>query len=308
VDLEPVKTIRSLKGPVKELILVDTSWCLYRFYHAFANLSATVDGKVVPTGDIYGFLRLLTTLSRRKPFSCIVLCIDSKDPDRQKEEKEYKAGRESKPEVYEKLPEIIAAASLLPNVFIAEAEGKEADDLMFSLALKLAGSMQAVYIHSGDNDLMQAVRDNIFLFRSMKNRQMVLMGREAVLKKFNVQPEKLPLYRSIAGDTSDNLRGYDRFPRKLLVRICEKFSTPDEFIEGVSSEKITKAECSKAEWSWVNKVVDAPEVMIKNYGLMKLEPFNEHFIARGQGSWLPIQKYQMSSTEFQIQALLKEVG
>jgi len=292
-NVHPTTKIRSTLGPPKDLVVVDTSWVLYRCFYSYKNLSAHVGGVEVPTGDIFGFLRGLGAIITRRPQAAVVLCIDSPNTARKAENSDYKAGRESNPTVYAKLQEIVDAAMLLPGVFVSFAEGLEADDLMYSLAVACSGHMEQVFVHSGDDDLLQAVRPNVHVFRKMEQKKFILLGQEYIQEKFGVSSSQhLPMLRAIRGDSSDNLKGYPRFPTKLAIKIAEKYESPLQLLQDLNPE-----DWEKKEWSWIKKIIEDPETITRNFSLMKLETLPQPHLYKGEGSWDSIKKYQMRSIE-----------
>jgi DNA polymerase-1 len=86
------------------------------------------------------------------------------------------------------------------------AEGFEADDVLATLAARLAAQGSKVLVVSGDRDLLQLVDDAVgVLFVGQRGKEPVRYDRARVLARFGVEPEQLPAYAALVGDTSDNI-------------------------------------------------------------------------------------------------------
>lgn len=304
IELQPTTKIRSVLGTPKDIVLVDSSWLLHRSFHAYNNLSASVGGVPVVTGDIFGFMRSIGSIIKRRPQSAVILCMDDRTEatDRKKKHEGYKENREGNRDVYLKIDEVLATASLLPCVFIAWKAGLEADDHLFSLAKALSPAMENVYIYCGDNDLLQAVGGNVYVFRKMHQRGFDLLGEEYVVEKFGVGSKGLAMLRSIRGDSSDNLKGYSRFPSKLAIAIATRWSDAPVFLSEAKQHG-----WEPKDWSWVKKIVEDPSILIRNWELMKLRRLTASHLYTALGSWNAIRKYNMRSIETLWTQILESV-
>ncbi|MCK9910281.1 DNA polymerase I, partial [Microbacteriaceae bacterium K1510] len=109
--------------------------------------------------------------------------------------KEYKAHRPPAPE--ELVPQfpLIRDAVKAFNVACLELNGYEADDLIATYARQVVDAGGDVTIVSSDKDLMQLVRPGVVMFDAMKAKK---LGREEVMEKFGVPPEKVVDVQSLA--------------------------------------------------------------------------------------------------------------
>ena len=57
---------------------------------------------------------------------------------------------------------------------------------------------------SSDKDLMQLVGNGVIMYDTMKDRR---IGREEVIEKFGVSPEKVIEVQALIGDSTDNVPG-----------------------------------------------------------------------------------------------------
>ncbi|HSB51440.1 MAG TPA: hypothetical protein VLD40_02155, partial [Dissulfurispiraceae bacterium] len=147
--------------------LIDGSSYVYRAYHAIKTLSSS---KGLPTNAIYGFTTMVMKLMREKKPDRLCIVFDSPVPtERHRLYEEYKAQRPEAPrDLVLQIPHIkeVIAALGVPTL---ELPGYEADDLICTLAKKAAGLGIAVFIVTGDKDMMQVVNDVIKIYDPMKD-------------------------------------------------------------------------------------------------------------------------------------------
>jgi len=258
------------------IFLMDLSWFLYRSYYTFSHFSVTQGNREVKTGHIFGVLNSLMTVKEAYPDSLIIFCEDGVPEERLEQDEAYKEGRGDRPNVYVNLEYLRYMTFLASSTYFAFNPKREADDLLYSFSKNLSRDSKTVYIYSGDDDMIQAVSDNILVLRSFtKSDGMDIIDREALktdktlLRKFKgCSPEYLPVYRSIIGDKSDNLPGVSRFPRKFAAKIASKCNTPSDI------KSLTPAhfgDLTEAKIRRLNQLKNEKYDLIQhNYRMMKL--------------------------------------
>ena len=114
--------------------------------------------------------------------------------------------------------------------------------------------------------------------RTFAEGRLVPIGYEEVVnleqftKKFHgVGPDKLVLFRAVAGDSSDNIKGVPRFPRELLKEIVNQSETLDDIFK-VESVKYSKQ---------IDKLRECETQVRANYRLMKLQEDFEPNLVKG---------------------------
>ena len=261
---------------LKKAILVDASWCLHRFYHVFRNITTEYNGNTIPSGVPYGFARLAQTLWQ--PDFCIIFCLDEYEQERGKIIPTYKSNRTSKPEVYADLAAAIHIVSLLPGVSAEYAKGKEADDVIAMRAFQLKEEGYEVWIYSGDNDFLQLHAQGIHISDKLQAGSFDEKGAEYIREKFEVEPEHLLHFRSIVGDTSDNIApAVPRLNRDIIRKFVVDWA---ENSFGNALELIEKDNHRQ-------KFVDAKEAIIDNLRVMSLLKY------RKPENHFPIQEFEI---------------
>jgi len=126
---------------------------------------------------------------------------------------EYKANRgwtPEKKEMYEQVPDLLDLLSYTRYALVS-AIGYEADDVMACLARKFSAADHRVFMVTPDNDLLQLVNEKVKIWmppkRAVNKNKAWFKDEEYCLDQFGVYPEQLLYYRSLVGDSSDNLAG-----------------------------------------------------------------------------------------------------
>jgi DNA polymerase-1 len=134
---------------------------------------------------------------------------------------QYKAHRPPPPEDLVPQFPLIRVATRAFSIPCIEEEGLEADDIIacYVTAAKEAG--WKVTIVSSDKDLMQLIEDGkVDMLDTMNDRR---IGREQVLEKFGVGPEKVGDVLALMGDSVDNVPGVPGIGPKTASQLIQQF-------------------------------------------------------------------------------------
>src|SRR6185369_13781932 len=194
-----------IKG--SHVYLIDGSGYIFRAFHALPPLTRPSDG--LPVGAVHGFCQMLWKLLRESkvseaPTHIAVIFDAGRDTFRNDIYPKYKAQRPPPPD--ELIPQfpLIRDAVKAFNVACIELDRFEADDLIATYAKTVVDAGGDVTIVSSDKDLMQLVRPGVTMFDGMKAKR---IGRDEVVEKFGVPPEKVIDVQALAGDSIDNVPG-----------------------------------------------------------------------------------------------------
>jgi DNA polymerase-1 len=185
-------------------LLVDTYSLFFRAHHALPAMN-TQSGE--PTSALYGFSAALLSELARRPPALLAFAVDAPERTfRHERQASYKAHRDATPEPIVaqlgRLRELLAAF----EVPVYRVAGVEADDVLATLAERLASAGADVLIMSGDRDLFQTVGEHVrVLFLGARGQKPTIMDAERVRQRFRVPPSRLPTYVALVGDASDNL-------------------------------------------------------------------------------------------------------
>ena len=210
--------------------LVDGSGYIFRAFHALPPLTRPSDG--LPVGAVHGFCAMLWKLLRESkaseaPTHIAVVFDAGRENFRNEIFEDYKANRPPPPD--ELIPQfpLIRDAVKAFNVACVEQEGFEADDLIASYAREVVDAGGDVTIVSSDKDLMQLVRPGVVMFDAMKNRK---LGREEVMEKFGVPPDKVVDVQALAGDSTDNVPGVPGVGVKTAAELINEYGDLDTLL------------------------------------------------------------------------------
>ncbi len=220
------------KGMVQN-ILVDGHNLAFRCFHA-PGMSALTDSQGRPTGVILGFLKSLGALKKRFPDAAMHVVWDGSSRRRKQRFSEYKAQRNG-PSIIPEAPSGIRFDPLrvlrdtLPLFGIRQAwnPDEEADDVIAALVRGDLSSETNV-IFSTDRDLLQLVTPTTSLLTPPAgSRNEILYDPGTVVKTMGVPPGKVVELRSLYGDTSDNIPGVPRVPKKILRSLIQAHGSVD---------------------------------------------------------------------------------
>ncbi len=215
----------------KKVYLVDGSALIYRAYFAFVR-NPLINSRGENTSATFGFVNSLLKIIRDEDPDYFALVFDTKHPTfRHRKYAEYKSTRAKMPdELVEQLPRIHAAVKAL-RIPSFEMAGFEADDIIGTMASKLAGEGLDVWCVTGDKDFFQLVRDNIRIYNPKKvSESPERFDREGVKQRFGVYPELVTDKLALMGDSSDNIPGVAGIGPKTADTLLEQFGSLQEIL------------------------------------------------------------------------------
>ncbi len=217
-----------IKG--SHVYLIDGSGYIFRAFHALPPLTRPSDR--LPVGAVHGFCAMLWKLLRETkaaeaPTHIAVIFDAGRETFRNDIYPQYKAHRPPPPE--ELLPQfpLIRDAVKAFNVACVELDRYEADDLIATYAKVAVDAGGAVTIVSSDKDLMQLVRPGVTMYDGMKAKR---IGRDEVIEKFGVPPEKVIDVQALAGDSIDNVPGVPGIGIKTAAELISTYGDLDSLL------------------------------------------------------------------------------
>ena len=160
----------------------------------------------------------------------------------------YKAGRPATPPPLVEQIELIRRLVETLGVPAIDAEGYEADDVIATLATRLAADGHEVVIVTGDRDAYQLVQDP--LVKVLYNRRgvtdYVLYDEAGIEERTGVRPELYPFLAALRGDPSDNLPGVPGVGEKTAAKLVNTYGDVDSLFAHLD-EQTPKLRASLAE-------------------------------------------------------------
>lgn len=228
------------------LLVVDGSNLLFQMFYGMPARIIGKNGR--PIQGTLGFVGALGKVLRRiQPSHAVVLFDGECHNERKDIDPQYKANRPD----YSQIPEEETPFSQLPDIFRAldewkipyrETECCEADDWIAGYA-RQCGKTMPVTVLSQDSDFFQLISDHVRILR-YRGENSVLCGRAYIREKFGIEPEQYGDFKSLVGDTADNIRGADKIGPKTAGELLRQFGTLETLlrcIEDVKKPSIQKS-------------------------------------------------------------------
>ena len=196
-----------------------------------------------PTGAVYGFINTLLSIIKEFNPDYMAAAFDVKRSSLKRTEiyGDYKSNRQSTPEdLVAQIPRIEEVLDAF-NINRYRIESYEADDVLGSIAKKIARDDLEVIIVTGDKDLSQLVEKNItiaLLGKGIEGEKFgMLRTAEDVVNYLGVVPEKIPDLFGLIGDKSDGIPGVTKIGEKKALAIFSKYDSLEKIYENIDDLK-----------------------------------------------------------------------
>lgn len=181
--------------------LLDGTYELFRAYYGVPARTAP-DGREV--GAIRGLVETTLSLLRESGVSHVAVATDTVITSFRNEMFDgYKTGEGIEPAL---VGQFLLADQMFSalGLVVWDMIEFEADDALAAAANRWVGDVEEVVILSPDKDMMQCVRPGVVTYDRRNRKQ---YGFEQVVEKFGVEPESIPDYLALVGDTADGVPG-----------------------------------------------------------------------------------------------------
>lgn len=274
-------------------IVVDFSYLYYRYFfklkqdenkkYGIKKLSTIVDGEEVETTymyhigrDIESFREQVYKMAGYDNEITVSICFDSKS-ERKDEDSEYKAKREKRlsEEDFNNMRELMKFfGDIGYNIY--KEEGKEADDLVYSLVELYKDDYDLTIIYTPDKDLMVNICDNVGVMRSntykgtydvvyKKNYEKYLSEKMKCTIKYN----SILLYLCMVGDTVDGISGIKGFGPKAFDKFVNVLENDKFDFKTLTNTEIVKDVLVKYEDSYKGKNENALDEALRSLDMAK---------------------------------------
>lgn len=214
------------------LYLIDGHALAYRTYFALTAAGAgtsrwsTSNGE--PTAGVFGFTSVLLRILEQDRPDYLAVAFDLGKTFRDELYPAYKGTREKMPDdlrgQIDRIRELVDAF----NIPRLEMENFEADDILGSVARKVAAEGVGVKIITGDKDLLQLVDGRVIVSLPGKS----LADSKDYYEKdvedlLGIHPEQMVDYKALIGDKSDNIPGVPGIGEKTAAGLLAQYKTLD---------------------------------------------------------------------------------
>ena len=220
-----------------KILALDGNSLAYRAFFALPTDMATASGQV--TNSVYGFVTMLTNLVKEQEPDGVVVVFDRREKTfRHERAPEYKAQRESQPDILYQQLEIIREVLTTLGITVLDKEGFEGDDLIATVVEKALAKEVSVVVVTGDRDSYQLVRDPYVrvLYNKRGVTDYALYDEEGIFAKTGVTPEQYPEYAAMRGDTSDNLEGIAGVGEKTAAKLMAKYGSLEAILDAADEQ------------------------------------------------------------------------
>lgn len=247
-----------------KLLIIDGSNLLFQMFFGMPARIVNSEGKAIQ--GTLGFVGALLKITRKVEPTHILVVFDGEHENSRCEiDADYKANRidysmvseEENP--FSQLPDIYNALDYLGISYI-ETTNCEADDMITSYALSFCDDTYIV-ISSFDSDFFQLISEHISILRYRGEKTMICSS-QYIIDKYGIYPNQYAYFKSLVGDTADNIKGVERIGIKTAASLLRTFGTLENII--CNAGNIDKPSIKKS-------IVENADRIRKNYELIRLE-------------------------------------
>ena len=275
------------------MLLVDGMNLHFQMFFGMPARILNSQGKAIQ--GVMGFVGAIRKIiEMTKPTHVLVIFDGEHHNPRTDIDSEYKANRPDLSDVpdeenpFLQLPDVYAA---LDAIKIAHCETSvcEADDLIASYAKRFEGTSR-ITISSFDSDFFQLIGPNTSILRYRGERSIVC-NQDYLREKFNIEGSQYVDFKSLTGDTADNIRGVDGVGPKTASKLISQFGDLNNLMENYQS-------------------IESQRLRERIEGTLESLKLNRTLIQMDCNQVLP---YQMEDLEFtakipKTRAVLSEIG
>ncbi len=229
---------------MNKVIAIDGNSILNR---AFYGVKPLTNKNGQQTGAIFGMLNIIFAQVEKINPDGVVVAFDLKAPTfRHLMYDKYKSNRHGMPEeLASQLPyakKILTALGY--NVIVKE--GYEADDILGTVAKISENEGAAVYLLSGDRDLLQLISGNTTMLLA-GNSETKAFGKNEFFEKYGIMPESFVDLKALMGDSSDCIPGVPGIGEKTALKLMTKYGSLDRIYGGLEEMEKDTAVRKKLE-------------------------------------------------------------
>lgn len=246
-----------------KLLIVDGHNLLFQMFYGMPSRIVSKDGK--PIQGIIGFIGALLKIIKITTPSHVVVLFDGEHENlRASLNPEYKKNRtdysrvEENDNPFSQLPLIFKALEALNIVYFEENE-YEVDDIIASYIYRY-GEQTEIVISSFDSDYFQLINGNVSVLR-YRGKNTVICDSKYVSERYGITPELYADFKSLTGDSSDNIKGAEKIGNITAMKLINEFGGIEDIIahaQQISSERIR------------NSILNNEKRLRDNYRLIKL--------------------------------------
>ncbi len=246
-----------------KLLIIDGNNLLFQMFFGMPSRIINKNGKAIQ--GTLGFVgALLKIIRTQKPTHVAVLFDGDCSQERKNTNADYKANRidyskvEDSENPFSQIDDVYKALDFL-QIKHTESCGCETDDLIAGYALTYGNDMQVV-ISSFDSDFFQLITDNVTVLR-YRGDNTVICDKQYLQTKFGITPNAYADFKSLTGDSADNIKGANKIGPKTASQLINQFGTLENLLN--NTELIAKPAIR-------NSIEESKQHLKDNYKIIKL--------------------------------------
>ncbi len=255
-----------MSAPTKpRLVILDSHGILFRAFFALGSApNPLMNSQGELTFATYGYAEsLLRVIEQLRPTHICAAWDAPGKTFRHEAREEYKATRRETPS--DLLPQMARVREMLEafSIPVFEQPGYEADDLAGAIAAIASARGIETYIVTLDTDLVQLIGPNVklFMFRPYQ-RDTVVYDEASAAERWGFSPKYMIDFKSLKGDTSDNIEGIRGVGDKTAADLIRQFGPIESIYEHLDEVKSA---------SLRQKLADAEDLVRRNKHLVTIE-------------------------------------
>ena len=221
---------------MEHILIVDGSNLLFQMFYGMPARIINRDGR--PIQGTLGFVGALLKIIRIVQPSHVAVVFDGECANARAElDAAYKANREdfsllpAEDTPFSQLPDIYAALDHL-GICHRETENCEADDWIAGFVFRY-GTQCRVTVASQDSDFFQLITDRVKILR-YRGDKTLLCDPAYIRETLGIEPAQYADFKSMTGDTADNIRGVEKIGPKTAAQLLGQFGTLDAILTGTA--------------------------------------------------------------------------
>ena len=209
-----------------KLVLIDGHSILNRAFYGVPDLT---NSEGIHTNAVYGFLNIMFKILEEEQCDHLAVAFDRKEPTfRHKMYGDYKGTRKPMPEELREQVPLMQEVLKAMEIPILTLAGYEADDILGTVAKRMAAQGVEVSVVSGDRDLLQLADEKIKIRIPKTSRGVTEVHDyypEDVKREYQVTPREFIDVKALMGDSSDNIPGVPSIGEKTATAIIAAYGS-----------------------------------------------------------------------------------
>ena len=177
------------------------------------------------------------------------------------------------------------------GIKVLKSINMEADDLIASLTLSNCEDYK-IYISSNDSDFYQLINDNVSIIK-YKGKNSYIIDKKEFFNIFNFDSSKYVFYKSLVGDSADNINGISGIGKVRATKIvscCDSFEKLLEKKNELLPKKIASSLEDEISKFFTNKkIITLTQSPIINYDIREFG-YNKDIISLSNSQILTINR------------------